>query len=46
MKRYGGVPPYEETRNYVERVEALLGVQPAGLWVPPALSDAGTSTGS
>ena len=46
VKRYGGVPPYEETKNYVQRVQSLLTVQPADLWVPPALSDARSSTGS
>lgn len=26
--RYGGVPPYRETRNYVQRVRAVLGSSP------------------
>jgi soluble lytic murein transglycosylase-like protein len=40
VKRYGGVPPYQETQNYVEKVHSLLGGQPAGLALPRALSDA------
>lgn len=49
VKRHGGLPPYEETLNYVDRVHALLGLQPGlerpglerpGLEPPPALLDA------
>ena len=40
VKRYGSVPPYEETQNYVEKVQSLLGIQAGGLVLPPALADA------
>jgi Transglycosylase SLT domain len=40
VKRHGGIPPYEETLNYVDRVHSLLGLQPPGLEPPPALLDA------
>ena len=29
VRRYGGVPPYRETRGYVDRILAALGVTPA-----------------
>jgi hypothetical protein len=28
VQRYGGVPPYQETKRYVERVLALYGQPP------------------
>ena len=40
VKRHRGVPPYEETRNYVDRVHFLLGLESPGLEPPPALLDA------
>jgi hypothetical protein len=40
VKRHGGVPPFEETRNYVDRVQSLLGLEPPTLEPPPALMDA------
>jgi soluble lytic murein transglycosylase-like protein len=40
VKRYGGVPPYDETQDYVERVQSLIGLPTEGLAPPPALMDA------
>ena len=32
VQRYGGVPPYAETQNYVRRIARLLGVAEEELW--------------
>jgi len=44
VDRFGGVPPFQETRNYVTRIFALLGLVPA-LETPPAVEDDATVAG-
>lgn len=40
VKRYGGVPPYEETQDYVQKVHSLLGLPAPDLRPPQAIVDA------
>ena len=40
VERYGGVPPYRETREYVRRILDALGRDPASLRTGPADSPA------
>jgi hypothetical protein len=42
VQRYGGVPPYKETRGYVQKVSSLLG----GLWAPPVAPSKGEQAAS
>jgi hypothetical protein len=39
VRRFGGVPPYRETRNYVEKVLHLSGLEPAPAPEPPPSPD-------
>jgi hypothetical protein len=40
VKRFGGIPPFRETRNYVDRVLALAGLEAAAPEPVPAPDDA------
>jgi soluble lytic murein transglycosylase-like protein len=43
VERFGGVPPYQETRNYVSRIFGLLGLVPAA--ESPAVPEDGMAAG-
>jgi hypothetical protein len=46
VRRFGGVPPFRETRNYVERVLSLAGLDVATEEAPPDPDDPSDRSGS
>jgi soluble lytic murein transglycosylase-like protein len=46
VRRFGGVPPFRETRTYVERVLALAGLEVTTEDAPPDPDDPSDRSGS
>jgi soluble lytic murein transglycosylase-like protein len=47
VQKYGGIPPFAETQNYVSKILAALGIggsPPDPTWHPPQIARAGDST--